>query len=84
MNYSLNISKLYANIVEKILEVYEAAVRKKPRNDELVSHLFMAYVRTEDYKKQQQTILLLGSDEYCDVGSVCTCTYMCVCARMRV
>ena len=45
-------------IVEKIPEIYNVAVKKKPKNDEL-SHLFMAYVRTEDYKKQQQTALAL-------------------------
>ena len=52
-------NKLYANIVEKIPEIYEAAVRKKPKNDGLLSHLFMAYMRTKDYKKQQQTALAL-------------------------
>ena len=48
MHYSLTISKLricivriYVNIVEKIPEIYEAAVRKKPKNDGLLSHLFM-------------------------------------------
>ena len=39
--------------------MYEAAVKKRPKNDELLSHLFMAYVRTEDYKKQQQIALAL-------------------------
>ena len=34
-------------------------MKKKPKNDELLSHLFMAYVRTEDYNKQQQTALVL-------------------------
>ena len=46
-------------IVQKIPEIYEAAVKRKPKNDELLSHLFMSYVRTEDYKKQQQTALAL-------------------------
>jgi len=45
--------------VKKIPEIYEATVKKKPKNDKLLSHLFMAYVRTEDYKKQQQTALAL-------------------------
>ena len=45
--------------MEKVPEIYDAAVKKKPKNDELLSHLFMAYVRTEDYKKQQQTALAL-------------------------
>ena len=46
-------------LAKRIPEIYEAAVKKKPKNDELLSHLFMAYVRTEDYKKQQQTALSL-------------------------
>jgi len=46
-------------VAKRIPEMYEAAVKKKPKNDELLSHLFMAYVRTEDYKKQQQTALAL-------------------------
>ena len=50
---------IWIYVVEKIPEIYEAAVKKKPKNDELLSHLFMAYVRTEDYKKQQQTALAL-------------------------
>ena len=45
--------------MEKVPEIYDAAVKKKPKNDELLSHLFMVYVRTEDYKKQQQTVLAL-------------------------
>ena len=45
--------------MEKIQEIYDAAVKKKPKNDELLSHLFMAYVRTEDYEKQQHTALAL-------------------------
>ncbi len=31
------------------------AVKKDPSNEELHSHLFMAYVRLSDYKKQQIT-----------------------------
>ena len=45
--------------MEKVPEIYDDAVKKKPKNDELLSHLFMAYVRTEDYKKHQQTALAL-------------------------
>ena len=36
--------RAYICIVEKILEIYGAAMKKKPKNDELLSHLFMAYI----------------------------------------
>lgn len=45
--------------VEKICDVYEKAVSKDPWNEELNTHLFMAYVRVGDYKKQQQVALNL-------------------------
>ncbi|OAD52479.1 N-alpha-acetyltransferase 25, NatB auxiliary subunit [Eufriesea mexicana] len=44
---------------DKISEVYEAAVKVDPSNEELLTHLFMSYVRLRDYKKQQQTALAL-------------------------
>lgn len=44
---------------DKISEVYEAAVKVDPSNEELLTHLFMSYVRLGDYKKQQQTALAL-------------------------
>ena len=47
------------NLVGKIAETYELALRKEPQNEELLSHLFMAYVRMSDYQKQQQTALKL-------------------------
>lgn len=37
--------------------VYEAAVKKDPLNEEFLSHLFMAYVRVGDYRKQQQAAM---------------------------
>ncbi|XP_015121596.1 N-alpha-acetyltransferase 25, NatB auxiliary subunit [Diachasma alloeum] len=44
---------------EKIREVYEAAAKADPHNEELLTHLFMAYVRLGDFRKQQQTALAL-------------------------
>ncbi|XP_076755634.1 phagocyte signaling impaired isoform X1 [Xylocopa sonorina] len=44
---------------DKISEVYEAAAKVDPNNEELLTHLFMSYVRLGDYKKQQQTALAL-------------------------
>ncbi|XP_029676321.1 N-alpha-acetyltransferase 25, NatB auxiliary subunit [Formica exsecta] len=44
---------------DKISEVYEAAAKADPNNEELLTHLFMSYVRLGDYKKQQQTALNL-------------------------
>jgi N-terminal acetyltransferase B complex non-catalytic subunit len=39
--------------------VFAAAVAKDPNNEELLTHLFMAYVRIGDFKKQQQTAMAL-------------------------
>ena len=39
--------------------MYENATAVEPTNKELLSHLFMAYVRTSDYKKQQRTAMQL-------------------------
>ncbi|XP_034949721.1 N-alpha-acetyltransferase 25, NatB auxiliary subunit [Chelonus insularis] len=44
---------------DKIREVYEAAAKADPNNEELLTHLFMSYVRLGDFKKQQQTALAL-------------------------
>ncbi|KAI1293747.1 N-alpha-acetyltransferase 25, NatB auxiliary subunit [Halotydeus destructor] len=41
--------------VDLLVNAYEQAAAKEPNNEELLSHLFMAYVRINDYKKQQQT-----------------------------
>ncbi|CAK9820356.1 N-alpha-acetyltransferase 25, NatB auxiliary subunit [Anthophora plagiata] len=46
-------------IADKISEVYEAAAKVDPNNEELLTDLFMSYVRLGDYKKQQQTALAL-------------------------
>ncbi|XP_063231904.1 LOW QUALITY PROTEIN: N-alpha-acetyltransferase 25, NatB auxiliary subunit [Bacillus rossius redtenbacheri] len=42
---------------DKICSVYEAAVKQEPCSEELLTHLFMAYVRVGDYKRQQQAAL---------------------------
>ncbi|XP_071519527.1 N-alpha-acetyltransferase 25, NatB auxiliary subunit isoform X2 [Panulirus ornatus] len=44
---------------DQICRVYEMAVKTEPSNEELLSHLFMAYVRIGDYKNQQQTAMKL-------------------------
>nr|XP_027237178.1 N-alpha-acetyltransferase 25, NatB auxiliary subunit-like isoform X1 [Penaeus vannamei] len=44
---------------DQICKVYEMAVKSEPSNEELLSHLFMAYVRIGDYKNQQQTAMKL-------------------------
>lgn len=44
---------------DQICRVYEIAVKSEPSNEELLSHLFMAYVRVGDYKNQQQTAMKL-------------------------
>lgn len=46
-------------VADKISEVYEAASKADPKNEELLTHLFMSYVRLGDFKKQQQTALTL-------------------------
>lgn len=42
-----------------IAELYEHAVEKYPSNEEYLTHLFMAYVRIGNYKKQQQVAVKL-------------------------
>ncbi|KZS15079.1 Phagocyte signaling-impaired protein [Daphnia magna] len=44
---------------ELTCQIYEAAVKKDPLNEEFLSHLFMGYVRIGDYRKQQQTAMAL-------------------------
>lgn len=41
---------------EMIPAIYEMALKHSPNNEELHSHLFMAYVRIGEYKKQQQVV----------------------------
>ncbi|XP_066272449.1 N-alpha-acetyltransferase 25, NatB auxiliary subunit-like isoform X2 [Branchiostoma lanceolatum] len=42
-----------------VARIYENAVKKVPQSEEFLSHLFMAYVRLGEYKKQQQTGMAL-------------------------
>lgn len=39
--------------------MYENAVKARPDSEDILSALFMAYVRLGDYKKQQQTAMAL-------------------------
>jgi len=39
--------------------MYENAHKVKPDSEEILSSLFMSYVRLSDYKKQQQTAMRL-------------------------
>lgn len=56
----INHSKvLFFCSVELIADMYENANKAKPNNEEILSALFMAYVRLGDYKKQQQTAMAL-------------------------
>ncbi|KAJ8312970.1 hypothetical protein KUTeg_010343 [Tegillarca granosa] len=45
--------------LELIADLYENAHKNRPDNEDILSFLFMAYVRLGDYKKQQQTAMLL-------------------------
>ena len=45
--------------VDTIAELYENAHRVQPDSEDILSSLFMAYVRISDYKKQQQTAMRL-------------------------
>lgn len=45
--------------VDKICSVYHNAAKKQPGNDEILSQLFMAHVRVNDYKSQQVVALQL-------------------------
>ena len=45
--------------VEKIADLYENGHKVNPNSEELLSALFMAYVRLGNYKKQQQVAMKL-------------------------
>lgn len=54
-SYRCCILTFYVIILDKkIVEVYEAAVKNYPTNEEFLTQLFMAYVRVGDCVKQQQ------------------------------
>lgn len=63
MSWLLNVDfsgVIYFNFAAHLVcEVYEDALLQDPTNEELLSSLFMSYVRVCDYKKQQQTALAL-------------------------
>ena len=44
-------------LVDKIVEIYNYAVKKSPNNEELLAHLFISHVRLEDFKAQQSVAL---------------------------
>ena len=46
-------------VVDLIANLYENAHKARPDHEEILSCLFMAHVRLGDYKKQQQTAMLL-------------------------
>lgn len=39
---------------QKMVDLYEASAKNYPTNEEILTQLFMAYVRVGDYQKQQQ------------------------------
>lgn len=43
--------------VSKIVDLYEAASRRKPDDTEIMAHLFMAHVRVFNYKRQKEIAL---------------------------
>lgn len=45
--------------MEEVCSLYKAAVDADPLNEELHTHLFMSYVRTSNFKMQQQTAMTL-------------------------
>lgn len=49
----------YLILVEKICKLYETAVKLDPTNEELLTHLFMSYVRISNFQMQQQTAMSL-------------------------
>lgn len=43
--------------VNKIVELYEAASKRRPNDQEIMAHLFMAYVRVFNFKRQKEIAL---------------------------
>lgn len=39
---------------EEVALMYVAALKKQPKNEELMTRLFMAHVSNDDYQKQKQ------------------------------
>ena len=57
--YKSLINEALSLLAEKVILMYENAIKKEPTNEELLTHLFMAYVRIGEYKKQQSIGLQL-------------------------
>ncbi|XP_067935539.1 N-alpha-acetyltransferase 25, NatB auxiliary subunit-like isoform X2 [Watersipora subatra] len=55
----LNICYKEANKLALIADMYESAVEQCPDSEEYLSHLFMAHVRIDNYKRQQQIAVKL-------------------------
>ena len=43
--------------------MYVAALKKQPKNEELMTRLFMAHVSNDDYQKQKQVWTVVLSSE---------------------
>jgi len=43
--------------VSKIVDIYEAALKRKPNDLDIMSHLFMAYVRVFNFKRQKEVAM---------------------------
>ncbi|XP_038215805.1 phagocyte signaling-impaired protein [Zerene cesonia] len=56
---AMTISYRESHQLPKVCEIYEAAVKVDPTNEELYSHLFMSYVRIGDHRSQQRTAMAL-------------------------
>lgn len=52
LNFNLT-NEFFTILVDKICKAYHNAAKKQPTNDEILSQLFMAHVRVNDYKSQQ-------------------------------
>ena len=52
---------LFCDVIidDEIIQLYENATRQSPGNEELGNHWFMALVRNNDFKGQQQVIRYL-------------------------
>lgn len=59
MRISPPLSSLPLPLDVKIAEMYAAAALHYPKNQEILTHLFMAYVRLGDYQRQQHTAIQL-------------------------
>lgn len=44
-------------VVGKIVDIYEAASKRRPNDPEIMAHLFMAYVRVFNFKRQKEIAL---------------------------